>query len=118
MNNKTIGGGVFGSQVAVVNQYSYPREMATGVNNIGLLVRTSGKVKQTGTDWFYLDDGSGLDDGTDYTGIYVYVGTSIVRPKSGKNVIVTGISSCDILTGSPVARKVLRPRRQSDIVVL
>ena len=118
MNNQTIGGGAFGSQVGVVNQYSFPRQMASGINNIGLLVRTAGKVRQVGTDWFYLDDGSNLDDGTGNTGIYVYVGSSIVRPNTGKNVIVTGISSCEIMSGSPVARRVLRPRRQSDIRVL
>ena len=85
---------------------------------IGLLVRAAGKVKQIGTDWFYIDDGSNLDDGTGNNGIYVYVGLSIVRPNTNKNVIVTGISSCEILPGSPVARRILRPRRQGDIRVL
>lgn len=118
MNNQTVGGGVFGGQVAVVNQYSFPRKMADGINNVGVLVRTAGKVKQVGTDWFYLDDGSALDDGTGNTGIYVYVGMSIARPNTNKNVIISGISSCEILSGSPVARRVLRPRRQSDIRVL
>lgn len=118
MNGQTTGGGAFGNQAGVVNQYSYPRKMAAGVNNIGLLIRTAGKVRQVGTDWFYLDDGSNLDDGTGNTGIYVYVGMAIVRPNTGKNVVVTGISSCEILPGSPVARRVLRPRRQSDIKVL
>lgn len=118
MNNQTIGGKAFGSQLGVVNQYSYPRQMASGLNNIGLLVRTAGKVKQVGTDWFYLDDGCNLDDGTGNTGIYVYCGLSIIRPNSGRNVIITGVSSCEILQGSPVARRVLRPRRQLDIRVL
>ena len=118
MNQKTIGGGAFGNQVGVVNQYSYPREMATGANNIGLLVSASGKVRHVGTDWFYLDDGSDLDDGTGNTGIYVYVGLSIVRPNINRVAVVTGISSCEIMPGSSVARRVLRPRRQSDIKVL
>jgi hypothetical protein len=118
MSNLTTGGSAYGGQVGVVDQYSFPREMATGLNNIGLLVRTAGKVKQVGTNWFYLDDGSNLDDGTGYTGIYVDVGLSIVRPNTNRNVIITGISSCEILSGSPVARRVLRPRRQADIRVL
>lgn len=118
MNNQTIGGGAFASQVGVVDQYSFPRKMAVGVNNIGLLVRTAGKVNQVGTDWFYLEDGSNLDDGSGNNGIYVYVGMSIARPNTGKNVIVSGVSSCEIMSGSPVARRVLRPRRQGDIRVL
>jgi len=118
MSNRAIGGAARGNQVGVVDQYSYPRTMASTTNNIGLLVRTSGRVSQVGTDWFFLDDGSDLDDGTGYTGIYVYVGMSIVRPNLNKRVIITGISSCEILSGSPVARRVLRPRRQADIVVL
>ncbi len=117
MNGQTIGGSAYGGQVGVVDQYSYPRKMAGGLNNIGLLVRTAGVVKQIGTDWFYIEDGSSLDDGTGNNGIYVYVGTSIVRPNSNRKVSVAGISSCEILSGSPVARRVLRPRRQSDIRV-
>ena len=118
MTGKTIGGGAFASQIGVVDQYSYPRQMAAGLNNIGLLVRSAGKVKQIGTDWFYIDDGCDLDDGTGNNGIYVYVGMSIQRPNTNKKVIITGISSCEILSGSPVARRVLRPRRQTDIRVL
>jgi len=118
MNNQTTGGDAYAGQVGVVDQYSYPRKMAKGPSNIGLVVRTAGIVKAVGTDWFYLDDGSNLDDGTGFTGIYVYVGTSIVRPNINKKVIITGISSCEILPGSPVARRVLRPRRQADIRVL
>lgn len=118
MPNKTTGGGDFGEQVGVVDQYSYPRTMAIGLNTVGLLVRTTGKVQQVGTNWFYLDDGSNLDDGTGNTGLYVDVGLSIVRPNKGKNIIITGIMTCEKMEGSPVARRVLRPRRQSDIRVL
>lgn len=117
MPNKTTGGGQFAGQVAVVDQYSYPRAMADGLNNIGLLVRTTGRVKHVGTNWFYIDDGSNLDDGTGYTGLYVDVGLSIVRPNIGKYVSVTGIITCEKLQGSPVARRVLRPRTQSDIKI-
>lgn len=115
MSNSTVGGGLLGRQAAVVDQYSYPRVMSKGLNNIGMLTKTYGKVTQVAPDWFYLNDGSNLDDGTGYTGVYVYVGTQIVRPNLGKRVAVTGISSCEILSGSPVPRRVLRPRRQTDI---
>lgn len=118
MTNRTVGGGAFGNQVGVVNQYSLPQTMATGLNNIGMLVRTSGTVQQVGPSWFYMDDGSQLDDGYGYTGIYVYVG-SLQRPNVGKNAVITGISTCEFLSPSiSIARRILRPRRQSDIIAL
>lgn len=118
MSNRATGGGALASQIGVVDQYSFPRKMANGMNNIGLLVCTTGIVKQVGTNWFYLDDGCDLDDGTGNNGIYVDVGLTIVRPNTGKKVIVYGISSCEIQPGSSVARRILRPRRQTDIRVL
>jgi hypothetical protein len=39
-----------------------------GLNNIGLLVTTCGKVGQIGAGYLYLDDGSGLLDGTTTSG--------------------------------------------------
>ncbi len=63
-----------------------------GLNNIGLLVRIWGKVTAAGPNWFYLDDGSGVVDGTGNTGVYVDTeGQSV--PSVGEYVCVTGISS-------------------------
>lgn len=114
LNNLAMGGGAHAQQAAVVNQYSFPRVMADGLNNIGLLVKVSGKVRAIGFDWFYLDDGSNLDDGTGNIGVLVQCGT-LVRPGLNRHVTVTGISSCDQPQGSPVIRRVLRPRVQTDI---
>jgi hypothetical protein len=117
MTNRALGGAQMGRQQGVVDQYSFPRKMADGLNNIGLLVSTWGKVTAVGTDWFYLDDGTGLDDGGAYRGVFVHCPT-VVRPGLNRYVRVTGISGCEIQQGSPVPRRVLRPRRQSDIEVV
>lgn len=117
MSNKTLGGAALGNQQGVVDQYSFPQQMAQGLNNIGLLVRTSGKVTAVGTDWFYIDDGAHLDDGGAYTGVFVYHG-ALQRPGIGKYVSITGISSCEVQPGATVARRVLRPRQQADIVLV
>jgi|GEM_PF-956347 len=117
MTNRALGGSQMGRQQGVVDQYSFPRKMADGLNNIGLLVSTWGKVTAVGTDWFYLDDGTGLDDGSAYRGVFVHCPT-VVRPGLNRYVRVTGISGCEIQQGSPVPRRVLRPRRQSDIEVI
>ena len=69
-------------------------DSGVGLNNIGLLVKTTGKVVVAGRDWLYIDDGSGLDDGSGIKGLYVeardYGGVPV-----GSIVWVTGISSCD-----------------------
>ena len=59
----------------------------TGLYNIGMLVRIAGNVTNSGSGFFYLDDGSGLTDGDDM-GIKVLCGT--VTPPTG-TVTVTGL---------------------------
>ncbi|MCX6376296.1 MAG: right-handed parallel beta-helix repeat-containing protein [Armatimonadetes bacterium] len=86
----------------------------TGLNNIGLLVTTFGNVNYAGTDYFYVDDGSKLDDGSGHIGVKVSA-PGFTIPTSGF-VIVTGISSCEKV-GSDLIR-LLRVRKQADIVPL
>ena len=64
----------------------------TGLYNIGMLVRIAGNVTSSGTGFFYLDDGSGLTDGTN-TGIKVICG-SVTVPTSGTKT-VTGLVGVD-----------------------
>ncbi len=69
---------------------------AIGLNNIGLLVTTAGRVTYSNTTYFYIDDGSNLRDNSGHVGVKV-LGTVPVAPGEdpvGKYVIVTGISSC------------------------
>lgn len=118
VTNRALGGGQQDQQGAVVDQYSLPRTFAEGLNNIGLLVTTWGKVTAVSSSWFYIDDGSNLEDDTGNSGVYVYCGT-LVRPGLNKYVAITGISGCEALPtpNDNILRRVLRPRRQSDIVV-
>src|SRR5690606_30155191 len=77
---------------------------ASGLNNIGLLVTTWGTVTWIGDGYLYLDDGSGLRDGTGPVGIRV-----IYDPTGygvGDYLNVRGISSC-FSTGNSVARQIL-----------
>ena len=75
-------------------------EDGVGLNNIGLLVRVWGKVTQrdtTGLTYFYIDDGSGILDGTqtastDNVGVRVIADPTPYSP--GDYVTITGISSC------------------------
>lgn len=80
MSNKAIGGGPLGLQCGV--------EGGVGLNNIGLLVRTTGKIGAIDTSatpmWFKIDDGSGV-------GVKVYGSV----PSGASNVSVTGACSCE-----------------------
>ena len=106
-----------------------------GLGNTGLLVRTSGKVTYVGADYFYIDDGTAVQDGNILPGPYIVpldggpladpipyappTGvlincTGLNKPGIGDYVSVTGISSI-ILQGNDLARY-LRPRSQTDII--
>jgi hypothetical protein len=91
LNNKAVGG-------ANLNAYTPGVVGGTGPNNIGLLVRVFGKVTQRdpSLQYFYIDDGCGLKDGTK-TGTVDNVGirikTNPTNYASGSYVVVTGISS-------------------------
>jgi len=76
LTNKALGGGANGLQTGVAG--------GTGLNNIGLLIRTSGKVGTKGTGWFMIDDGSGVS-------VKVYGAI----PSGTPYVTVTGASSCE-----------------------
>lgn len=68
-----------------------------GLNTVGLLVRTWGTVTQTGAGYLYIDDGSGLRDGT-LSGSEENVGVRIKCDPAGYSrgmaLSVTGASSC------------------------
>lgn len=82
-----------------------------GLNNIGLLVTIHGNVTYSGTDDFWVDDGSALDDGSGHLGVRV-LAPGMTIP-SGGFVSVTGISSCVTANGTLI--RALRARTQDDI---
>ncbi|MHB9036839.1 MAG: right-handed parallel beta-helix repeat-containing protein [Armatimonadota bacterium] len=105
MNNKTIGGGPFGEQDGITG--------AHGWNNIGLLIRTYGTVKEVDSaspaTWFKISDGS-----PEHIKVALPAGT--MAPWVDQHVIVTGISSCE-LVGTELDRLV-RARGSDDIQVV
>ena len=113
VNNAAIGGGA-------LNQYTPGVEGGYGLNNIGLLIRTWGRVTfvDPGNAFFYIDDGTNRIDGSGNTGVRVACdnlapGNSITPPAVDSYVILTGISST-IMIDSKIQPNV-RPRRQDDI---
>jgi len=101
-----LGGGVHGARPS--GQYGFTD--ASGLNNIGLLVRTSGKITEFDTaspkTWFTIDDGSGAK-------VKCVVPDSVTIDPGWQWVGVTGISSCETV-GEEIHR-LLRVRGQSDI---
>lgn len=90
MTNKQIGGSALLLQLGVAG--------GSGLNNIGLLVRTWGRVVDmeqvtapNQPTWFKIDDGSGRS----IKCISESGGPSIDLTWLGKYVVVTGISSCE-----------------------
>lgn len=80
-----MGGAQFGNQPGIKD--------ASGLSNVGLLVRSCGRVKAIGPDYFYIDDGSGAADNSGYPGVKVVCSAAQV-PHKDCYVLVSGISSC------------------------
>ncbi|MDO8684918.1 MAG: hypothetical protein Q7N50_15750 [Armatimonadota bacterium] len=116
MNNAAVGGSDwFYNPVTGAGQKGVAG--ASGENNIGLLVRTTGKVIRAGPNWFLIDDGSiadGLDDPS--RGVRVEVPAGVSLAPRNCYVVVTGLSSC-YKTGPNLYRLILA-RRQEDITVI
>lgn len=126
LTNKNAGGGAFGSQPAVYNTDS---TQASGLNNIGMLVKTWGKVVGVGSieidgnscDAAWIDDGSGLSDGfTLMDDTTPSSGIAVLKPSDWDGIpsgyiAVTGILRA-IPNGSDHPVRLLVPRSKSDIV--
>lgn len=113
LNNLWLGGGQFLGQAPVVNHASTD-EYAKGLSNIGLLVHAWGRVSYVDPSgaFFYLNDGSGLDDGSTHAGVRVAI-SGLPMPASGADVDVIGISSTTMIGGKIV--RLLRPRSVADL---
>ncbi len=102
VTNRSFIGGSAGSQPG--------RPDGVGLNNMSMLARVWGKVTVPTSDlgydfrpYFYLDDGTNLVDGTDIggtpnVGLRVYH-QYYVTPALGKYVSVTGLISCEKISG-------------------
>lgn len=98
MTNKAVGGtdwlynsGTGAGQRGVLD--------GVGLNNIGLLVRTSGTVAAVGLDYIIINDGSAAREGSVVNGIRIDC-AGLTKPIVGQNVIVSGISTISNVRGN------------------
>ncbi len=94
-------------------------EVSSGIDTTGLLVNIIGKVtkRDSANRYFYLDDGSGVNDGTNSKGVRVSL-TSFSPinyiPNVGNMVSVTGVASW-VKDENRILRCIL-PRSNEDII--
>lgn len=86
-----------------------------GLNTIGLLLRTTGKVTLSGSNYMIIDDGSGLIDASGHPGLRVEAAPGLKVAPTGVDVTVTGVSSC-YRQGEEIYRLLL-VRSQEDIAL-
>lgn len=125
MSNRWTGGGAFGMQPAVVDNAiatGLPR-LCAGLNNVGSLLRTWGRVTGYGgvtlgggnwVDVFWMDDGSSLYDGyptttgTPSRGIAVALPSGATMPPTGYWAVTGILKAVPNPGGDPV--RLLVPR--------
>ena len=113
-NNRTIGGSDwhFNAQTGAGQQGVGP---GGGLNNVGLLLRTTGIVNCVDPSglFAYIDDGSGAYDGNTLgplgdtvPGVRIVLSSGSALPKTTAYVAATGVSSLETVGGKP-ARAIL-----------
>ncbi|BCW97242.1 MAG: hypothetical protein KatS3mg024_0069 [Armatimonadota bacterium] len=111
MTLKTVGGGAFqyNPETGAGQQGIHGVQ---GVNNTGLLIRVAGWVTHSAGGWFYLDDGSGVEDGSGHAGVRILL-ESGTAPATGEFVRASGISSVIRIGG--MVQRLLRVSSPADI---
>lgn len=118
LTNRMVSGGEYGRQQAVVDDAALtPPKSAVGLNNVGLLVRTSGIVSAVYPNdrIVYIDDGSRLVDGSGKTGLRIAWPDGEI-PGIDTFLQITGIAGVTRINNRTV--RLLKPRYPSDIVHL
>ena len=121
-NNRTLGGvGTRAFQLVKTGDV-WVRQLVdvSGLNNVGLLVTTFGKVVWTDTNCFYLSDGSMSDDfltpdpiNNQPPGVKVLMPAGATLPQVGSHVVVTGVSSC--YKADSIVFRLLRVSKAEDV---
>jgi hypothetical protein len=114
MVNSRVGGGDWFYDAATGAGQKGVKDGAD-LNDIGLLITTTGRVTYSGSGMFYIDDGSQAADNSGYLGLRVSA-VGLTVPAQNEYVEVTGISTC-FKSGEDLYRT-LKARNQGDIVVL
>ncbi|OFX14112.1 MAG: hypothetical protein A2Z18_04890 [Armatimonadetes bacterium RBG_16_58_9] len=115
MNNGAIGGGAFGLQDGIWGLQSFRDGNGnwqwawmpvSGLNNIGLLIRTWGRVTYVDQHTFTIDDGSGQH-------VKCVTPSDVTVDPAWTYIGVIGVSSCEKI-GEELHR-LIRIRKQEDI---
>lgn len=96
---RSVGGGTGGLQQGIAD--------GCGLNNIGLLVRTSGRIVGAESSSITIDDGGGVD-------VKCAIPSGVEIDPAWQYVSVTGVSSCEKI-GDAITR-LIRVRGQADVV--
>lgn len=105
MNNRTVGGGDDAyDPVSGAGQQGITG--ASGLNNIGLLVRTCGAITNIDMNDFTINDGSGVNIKC------IVPGSTTVEQWNYSYAIVTGISACEMVNGE--LERVIKLRDAND----
>lgn len=133
LSNKAIGGGDWfydsGSGAGQKGMTEYRRVTAggsstlqmlecPGMNNVGLLITTFGKVTCSASGYFYIDDGSGCRDNSAYVGVKVLGAVPVQQGEDpvGTHVKVTGVVSC--FKGATPDTSLYRQVRAREVTVI
>lgn len=111
MPNRSIGG-------SDVNEYTKGVTGGAGLRNIGVLIRTWGKVKYVGGEqesFFYIDDGSRMQDNSGHDGIRVEC-RNLPKPVIGQYLCVTGVCGCKYIDTHIIP--IIKLRKQTDMSVI
>ncbi len=111
LNNATLQGRSSGAALRTLS--STARDLNGFPQTTGLLVTGFGNVTYKGADYFYINDGSAVNDGSGHLGVKV-LATGLSMPSTGY-AKVTGISTCEKIGGLLYQR--IRVRKQADIAV-
>jgi len=86
-----------------------------GLISAGLLITVTGRVRSSGTDYFHIDDGSGLQYGAGDTGLRVDASLLPSPPDDNDYTVITGVLGTTTVNGKAVP--FLRPRDYGDTVI-
>ncbi len=113
MGCRSVGGAAIGDGVPGVKDGS-------GANNMGALIKITGKVTKILSTYIFIDDGSRVEN---VSGLGAEVGVMVKCPSTpsvtvGSFVSATGIAEGSIPSGWTTNRRYLRLRASSDLVKL
>ncbi len=116
MQNTALGGASI--EPYIDGAQDYDGTLVGGANNIGLLVKITGKVTEKLSTYIWVDDGSELlDAGGSRVGVLVKCPSSSIPCEEGDIVSVTGIAEGSLPLGYSLNRRFVHMRTFGDLQV-